>query len=123
MLCWILCIVVVIAIALARHQNMHSVMNVIIPLSRIEVWAPLSIAPQITRCIVVVLKHEMNMARGTDLLMNGVGNLFQSVRIGLVFDGMHCVEAQAVKVVLLKPVQSVVDEIVADSAAAGAVEI
>ena len=57
-----------------------------------------------------VFHHQPHMARRIGLLAHPLGQFLEKIR---VFDGMHRVQAQAVKTVLQQPHQGVVDEEVA----------
>ncbi len=92
-------VVGVVAAVLAGQQHVQHVVAVVVPL-RID------IALQMRR-VVVVFKHEVDMAAGLDGGADGGGHL---VHPALVLDRVHGVEAQAVEAILHQPRQHVPGE-------------
>src|SRR5690554_1768997 len=94
--------ILVVAGRLAGHEHVHRMMEVVVPLRNVRarrtVAAPLE-APGLIRRI---LEHEMDRA-SCDLALYGTCELGQEVRVRIVDDRVHGVEAQTVEAVLLEP--------------------
>ncbi len=76
---------------------MQGIVEIIIPLRLVG-------APQPSRLVALVLQHEVSTRHlGTDR----IAELLQEA---VIIDGVHCIQAQPVKSILLQPHQRVVDE-------------
>jgi hypothetical protein len=65
---------------------------------------------QIPRLVGVVLQNQMHLPRVADCSPHALRQLSQDVGCGIVRDRMHRIQAQAVEVIFLQPVQRVLDE-------------
>ena len=97
-------------------------MDVVVPLRGVERRLFRAVAREPARRVGLVLENEMDLAagqRGAGVL----GDLGDDGALAVVEDRVHGVEAQAVEVILLEPIERVVDEEVAHRPRLGAVEI
>src|SRR5262249_51568256 len=78
---------------------------------------------QIAGLIAVVLEYEMNMAVRGHRASNGICQLREDMGDRVVHDGMNRVKPQPVEVILLQPVQRVMNEEIANGPALWSVEI
>ena len=84
-------------------------MEVVVPLRRMEPRAPVRLAREPARLIRFVLEHEMDLPAG-QRRPSALGDLGDDVLLAIVEDRMDGVEPEAVEVIFLEPVQRVVDE-------------
>src|SRR5215469_8666955 len=75
------------------------------------------------RRVVQVLQREVERAATAGTRARRAGDLADDVRLTRIVHLVYRVEAQPVKVILLQPVEGVVDEELAHRAAVGAVEV
>ena len=113
-------VVGVVAILFAGGEHMQRMVDVVVPLRRVP---PLSRIAQIARLVGVVFQNQMHMTPGINPGAHAVGQLDQNMRAGIIQDRMHRIQAQAVEVVLMQPVERVMDEKLAHLATAAAIEI
>src|SRR5687767_5030439 len=97
-------------------------MEVVIPLSGVRDWATGSVPREQCRIVAVVLEHEVQGAAGRHGVYDG-GELAQEARVRVVDDRVDGIESQPVEVILLEPVERVVDEELPHDAARSIVEI
>ena len=81
------------------------------------------VARQVARLVLVVLQDEMDQAFAAGAGTHGRAQRLDDVGLRVVADGVDGVEAQAVEMELLQPVERVVDEEVAHDLAARGVEV
>ena len=105
-------IIAVIAVVLAGEQHVPAMVDVVVPLRRVQARRAALVARQPARLVGLVLEDEMDLAAGQGGA-HALGDLGDDVRPAVVEDGVHGVEAQAVEVEFLEPVERVVDEEVA----------
>ena len=115
-------VIAVIAVVLAGQQHVPAMVHVVVPLRRVQARRAALVARQPACLVGAVLKDEMHVAAGQGGA-HALGDLGDDVRPAVVEDGVHGIEAQAVEVELLEPVERVVDEEVAHRRAFGAIEI
>jgi hypothetical protein len=83
----------------------------------------ISASPEIARLVGIVFQDQVDVTLWPNRGADALGQLDQDMRAGVVYDGMHCIEAQAIEVILFQPVERVMDEKLAHLPAAGAIEI
>ncbi len=98
----------VVAFVFAGEQVMQHVVAVVVPLGDEALLQQFGI-------VVLVLQHQMQMARGGDRGVQALGHFDKEIALA---DGVHGIETQAVDAIVLHPHQGVVDEIVTHFAAA-----
>ena len=94
---------------------MVDVVDVVVPLRIVE-DRPAVLALEQVGVVGVVLEHQMDVAPRRDRLPHGQRDLLQNMRLAVVDDPVHGIEAQPVEAVFLEPVQHVVDRDVAHRA-------
>src|SRR6185437_3844763 len=114
-------IVFVVAVPLAGDQGVQAMMDVIIPLRVALLPGPFR--PEEPGLVGAVLEHQVDVAPRAGSAANSARDLDHQVSLAIVLDGVHGIESQAVQVILLQPVESVVDEEIADRTARGPVEV
>src|SRR6185437_9712970 len=102
-------IVAVIAVGLAGEGDMHRVVEVVVPLRIVGKRRSASAALEITGLVLVVLEDQVDV-RAADRSPHFLRQLGEKMRRAFVLDRVHGVEAQAVGVVFLEPIERVVDE-------------
>src|SRR5437763_3269401 len=98
-------------------------MGVVIPLSFIVRSSPAPVSTQVAAGIGVVLKHEVDMAIGIEARTHGLGELGQDIGVSIVDDRMHRVQPEPIELVLLEPVERVVNEEIAHWPTLRAIEV
>ena len=116
-------VVLVVAAVLAGQQDVERVMHVVIPLRLVQGALVRIGAGQVSRLIGVVLEDEMDEAVAPGPLRRRARKLGEHVLAGSVRYGVDGVEAQAVEVKLLEPVQCVVHDERPRDLGAGPVEV
>ena len=101
-------VVAVVAAALAGQEHVQRVVHVVVPLGLVE-RAPAVRPSEVARLVGAVLQHQVHAALAGGPVGHRAGQLLQEVTGRLVHDRVDRVEAQAVEVVLLDPVERVVD--------------
>ena len=102
---------------------MQRAVHVVVPLRVAEQRPVLRIAWQTARIVQVVFENQVQGPGAARPFAHRAGQLVDEMRRAAVVHRVHSVEAQAVEVELLDPVQRVVDEEVAHRAARLRVEI
>ena len=115
-------IIGVIAVVLAGHQHMQSVMDVVVPLCGVARRPAVCRPGEWGRLVRIVFENQMNVPVSADACLYGVGQLGQEQRASAVVDGVNRIEAQAVDKVLFDPIEGVGDEEAADDVAVRTVE-
>ena len=100
---------------------MQHVMQIVVPLRRVANRPP-DLPAQPARLVRVVFEHQMNRPVG-DPPPHGLRQFGQDVGVAVVDDRVHRVEPQPVEIVLLEPIERVLDHEVAHRAARDAVVI
>ena len=116
-------VVGVVAVALAGGQEMYRVMEVVVPLAAGKARLPAFVAREIASLVAVVFEHDVHVSFAARAGAHCGGELFEEVRGARVLHRMHRIQAQAVEVELLEPVERVVDEEVAHRARMLSVEV
>ena len=91
---------------------MVDVVDVVVPLRIVEDRTAVLALEQVG-VVGVVLEHQMDVAPRRDRLPHGQRDLLQNMRLAVVDDPVHGIEAQPVEAVFLEPVQHVVNRDVA----------
>src|SRR5688500_15851177 len=94
----------IVSIVLLRREYMQGVMNIIIPLRVVPAVC------QITSIVGIIFQDQMHVALCIDLGTYTLRDLDKDVRTGIVDDRMYCIEPQSIEVILLQPVQRVMNE-------------
>ena len=115
-------VVGVVAFRFPAGGNVQHVMHVVVPLSVVQRAVAACPALQPSRLVVLVLKYQMRTARQRRAA-HPLRQLLQDVHRAVIHDGVHRVEAQAVQVKLLEPVEGVMNEEFAHAAVVVAIEI
>ncbi len=100
-------VVRVVARPLAGQEPVGGVVEIVVPLGPVR-RRTLAARLEPARVVVVVLQHEMHVAARAGPAPHGLGQLVQDVTRRPVVDRVHGVQAEAVQVVLLEPVEGVV---------------
>ena len=116
-------VVDVVAVALAGQAGVQAVVDVVVPLRRVAPGGAVGVAREKVRRVVVVLQDQVDVPAAGAPASHRRRQLVEEMRRRIVANRVHGVEAQAVEVKLVEPVQRVVDEEVAHDAAVLAVEI
>src|SRR6266568_2452427 len=102
---------------------MSGVVDVVVPLGIVQARWFARLAAQIMRGIVVVFQYQVNVAFVTERFPDGLGQLTQNIGIGIVENSMHGVKSQTINAIFLKPVERIMNEVVAHRPAARSIEI
>jgi hypothetical protein len=70
-----------------------------------------------------VTQDQVNRARLSRPLTNGLGDLGKDIGIRIVEDGMDRIEPQAVEVIFLKPIERIMDKEIPHHTAARPIEV
>ena len=89
----------IVAVPLAGEQDVHGVMQVVVPLRVEQPPAQFGSVPQEGRTVVIVLEHKMDVA--ADGGPHGTGELDQKMGLARIHDRVHGIEAEPVKPKLL----------------------
>ena len=116
-------IVGVVAVGLARGEDVQRVVRVVVPLRRGAERARRRVAREVRGRVAVVLQHDVHGARASRALAERVRDLGDDVGDAVVDDRVDGVEAQPVEPELLDPVQRVVHEEIAHRPRVTSVEI
>jgi hypothetical protein len=106
----------IISVVAGALTGQDDVKEVVVPLGVVE-------AAQIGGVVRLGLQYEVHVAVASWSLAHALGELDEEVSLRCVVDSVHRDEPQAVDVVLLEPVQGVVDKELAYVFAALAVEV
>ncbi len=106
-------VVLVVAAALAGERHVERVVHVVVPLGLVE-GPPARRALEVAGLVGAVLQDEVHRALAAGPVGHRAAELHQEMRGGVVHDRVDRVEAQAVQVELLEPVERVVDHEGAD---------
>ena len=101
---WILRIIHVITAGFTGQQHMQCMVYIIIPLRNIRTRFVSSVARKIMRRIMVVFQNQMNMTLIGESRPHPVRQLGQDIWLGIVHNGVNCIQTQAVNMVFLQPV-------------------
>jgi hypothetical protein len=116
-------IVGVITIDLGGGEHVQRVVQVVVPLRVGQHGSAFAVTLQVSGVVGLVFQHQVHDARAARPVAHGLCQRVHDMRRRTVVHGVHGVDAQAVEVELLQPVQRVVDEEVAHPAAARALEV
>src|SRR2546421_13117619 len=106
---WVIGVIFVISFCLAGEQNMPAMMEVIVPLRRIKAWPAAVILFKPMRLIIIILKDQMDLTArnsGPDPL----GKLRENMRLAILRDRVHGIDAQSVKTKLFESVERIMNE-------------
>src|SRR4029077_5939546 len=78
---------------------------------------------QVTGLVAVVLQNEVDMAILPQGFSDCLGQFRQDVQLGIVSDRVNRIQTQSIKVILVQPVQRIVDEKVPGDPALGGIEV
>jgi hypothetical protein len=98
-------------------------MGVVVPLRGRDEGRARRVADEVARFVAVVLEHEVHVSLAPRAVAYRACELGQDPGPRVVGDRVHRVEAQAVEVILLEPVEGVVDEEIPHGARPGAAEV
>src|ERR1700722_10835427 len=124
-------------IFLTGEQDLERMMEIIIPLRVIQprllvrdtAWnvatirRPEILWPEIVGGVVVVLQNQMDESIAPETIANTLSEFSQNIGMRIILNGVDRIEAETIEVVLLEPVESVVDEVVANGPALSTIEI
>ncbi len=113
----------VVAVVFAGHQHVRGVVEVVVPLGGGALRAAVAAAAQVAGAVAVVLEDQVDLALTAGAGLHGGAQGLDDVRARVVADGVDGVQAQAVEVEFLQPVQGVVDEEIAHHLAARRIEV
>src|SRR5437773_1196666 len=102
---------------------MSGVVDVVIPLGIVQARWFARLAAQIMRGVVVVFQYQVNVAFVTERFPDGLGQLTQNIGIGIVENSVHGVKSQTIDAIFVKPIERIVNEVVAHGPAAWSIEI
>ena len=114
-------VILVVAAEVSVRQNPQGMVDVVVPLRRVDVGCAF-FAHQQLRLIGVVLQDQVDRAVG-DALAHLGRDLPKNVRFAVIQNRVHRIQPQAVEVELFEPVECIVHEEVADHRSFGTVEV
>src|SRR4029077_3960847 len=102
---------------------MSGVVKVVVPLGVVQAQWFARLVGQVMCGIVVVFQYQVNVAFVTERFPDGLGQLSQNVWFGIVENGMPGFKPQPIDAIFLKPIERIVNEVIAHGSAAWTIEI
>src|ERR1700683_845547 len=102
---------------------MQSMMDIVIPLRVVALNLAVLRSLQVARLVVIVFKDEMDVAIRLNRTSHRIVYFREDVRLGVINNGVNCIESKSVEVIFGQPVHGVMNEEVADGSAVKSIEI
>lgn len=101
-------VVGIISVGFAGNQHVHGVVDVVIPLGVIKLNSVLPISYQVVRGVVAIFKDKVDVSLMGESLAYKFRQFDENIGLQVVIDFVDRVQTQAVKVIFLEPIQSIV---------------